>query len=67
MDLSNVSQDMAAKLQAILPALAAHGGPSSDGVPTVNLSIAENELIQDELLGLTKKAVNERLQLKVSA
>jgi hypothetical protein len=66
MDLSNISEDMAAKIQAILPALGAGGGLSSDDVPILDLSVAENELLRDELLELTKKALNDHLQLKVS-
>jgi hypothetical protein len=66
MDLSNVSEDMAAKIQAILPALGARGSPPSDDVPILDLSVAENELLRDELLELTKKAINNHLQLKVS-
>ncbi|CEN60973.1 hypothetical protein ASPCAL07643 [Aspergillus calidoustus] len=65
MDLDNVSEDMGAKLQAILPALGApHGGSSTDGVPPVDLSIAENELFRDEQLGLIKEAIVDNLQLK---
>jgi hypothetical protein len=66
MDLGNVSEDMGAKLQAILPALGApHGGSSTDGVPPVDLSIAENELFRGEQLGLIKEAIGDNLQLKV--
>jgi hypothetical protein len=66
MDLSNISEDMVAKIQAILPALGARVGPLSDDVPILDLSVAENELLRDELLELTKKALNNHLQLKVS-
>jgi hypothetical protein len=66
MDLSNISEDMAAKIKAILPALGSRVGPSSDDVPILDLSVAENELIRDELLELTKDALNNHLHLKVS-
>jgi hypothetical protein len=67
MDFSNISQHMSRKLQTLLPKIAgSHGASAPDGVPTVDLSIAENYLLRNEFLSLIKEALTNDLQPKVN-
>ncbi|KAL3448144.1 pyridoxal phosphate-dependent transferase [Aspergillus insuetus] len=66
MDLNNVSEQMSSKLKAIIPAInASHGGsPADDIVPAVDLSLAENDLLREEILALAKNSLTNHLKPK---
>lgn len=65
MDFSNVSRHMGTKLQILLPRLACSHSTLVDGIHSIDLSIAENALIGEEVLVMAKEAVAKSLTLKV--
>lgn len=63
----DVATHMQQKLLAILPKVAGtHSASSTDGLPPIDLSIAENLLLRDELLDFTKDAVAKNLKPEVT-
>lgn len=63
MDFRFVSDHMSKKLQAILPAIAGSHPHPPEGIPTVDLSLAENVLLGEEVLGLAKAAISDFVTL----
>ena len=62
----DVATHMQQKLLAILPKVAGtHDTSSTDGLPPINLSIAENLLLRDELLDFAKDAIAKNLKPEV--
>ena len=63
---SNISNHMSRKLLAILPKLgtASHGS-SSDTPTKIDLSLAENLILRDELLVFCKDAIAHELRAEV--
>ena len=67
MDTKGISRHMARKLQIILPRLAdARIEAPSNGPPPIDLSMAENHLLRDEILALVKESINENFGPEVS-
>ncbi len=64
---NNVSIHMHQKLLSILPKVAtAHNATSSNGRPVIDLSVAENLLLRDEILALCKDAIANEFRPEVS-
>ena len=62
----DVAAHMEKKLASILPKVTAtHDTSATDGLSTIDLSIAENLLIRDELLAFCKGAIANNLKPEV--
>lgn len=65
MDLSNISNHMSKKLQAILPAIGGSHQLPTGGLAPVNLSLAENVLLREEVMTLVKASIRDTMTSKV--
>lgn len=66
MDFSNVSYQMSRKIRILLPQLASSRQIAQDRASTIDLSIAENVLLGEQVLTIAKEAVEKSLTLNVS-
>lgn len=66
MDFSNVSHHMSRKLQILLPQLASSRQITQNRASSIDLSIAENVLLEEQILTMVKEAVETSPTLNVN-
>lgn len=65
MDSSNISHHMSKKLQTLLPKFSGSHASLPGDPPAIDLSVAENDLLREEILALFKESINNDLKPKV--
>ncbi|KAF2468469.1 1-aminocyclopropane-1-carboxylate synthase 7 [Lindgomyces ingoldianus] len=61
-DFSSLSTRMGSRLNEILPKLAGRtGGSTPDASDTIDLSVAENKLLHEEMLQICKEAIDQQM------